>query len=308
MVHRSSKDRLSPTAASPPAWQRGTAEVAGTRLTVGVANGGAGRPVLLLRGLGGAGTRWHGVLPHLADREAITFDLPGLGDSPASRWPRRMGWYADLAAGVVRAAGHRRVDVLGVSWGGALAQELTNRHPGVVDRLALVSTSAGLVAVPSGVGLAAETAAGLRRNARAQVRRTLGFASGDSGDPRTIRGLAAQAAAMTGWTSIRWLGRLETPTLVVAGAQDRVIPAVNARILASVLPDSRVHVLTGAGHDLLDTHADVAFAVLRRFLDDAPDDTRDMSHRRLITTPGTLDPAEHADTADGTSDSQFHRA
>jgi pimeloyl-ACP methyl ester carboxylesterase len=66
--------------------------------------------------------------------------------------------------------------------------------------------------------------------------------------PPNILGYAFQLYAVTGWTSVHWLHRLQQPTLVVAGDDDRAIPLANARFLAHRIPNARLHVVKGGGH------------------------------------------------------------
>ena len=71
-------------------------------------------------------------------------------------------------------------------------------------------------------------------------------------------GYLTQLYAVTGWTSLPWLCRLRVPTLVLAGDDDPIVPAVNGRILAALLPDASLHVIEGGGHlFLLDMTEDV---------------------------------------------------
>ena len=76
-------------------------------------------------------------------RELIAFDLPGTGRSSLPRLPMGMKQTALTVARLVRALGHERVDVLGYSFGGAVAQELAYRAPSCVRRLILCATTAG---------------------------------------------------------------------------------------------------------------------------------------------------------------------
>ena len=69
-----------------------------------------------------------------------------------------------------------------------------------------------------------------------------------------------------GWTSIPWLPRLSVPTLVMTGDDDPIIPTVNGRILASLIPGARLHVVRGGGHLFLLEEAAASAAVIDEFL------------------------------------------
>jgi pimeloyl-ACP methyl ester carboxylesterase len=81
------------------------------------------------------------------------------------------------------------------------------------------------------------------------------------------RGYYYQLAASTGWSSLPFLRLIRQPTLVVAGDDDPIIPAVNARIMARGIPHARLHLYSG-GHLALVTEADELAPVVERFLDE----------------------------------------
>jgi pimeloyl-ACP methyl ester carboxylesterase len=69
-------------------------------------------------------------------------------------------------------------------------------------------------------------------------------------------------AALTGWTSLPFLGRIHQPTLVMGGSDDRIVPLINARLLKRLIPDARLYVLDGGGHlFLLDRARESAEAI-----------------------------------------------
>src|SRR5262249_38926533 len=84
--------------------------------------------------------------------------------------------------------------------------------------------------------------------------------------PPTACGYAGQLFATLGWSSLPYLWRLRAPTLVIAGDRDPIIPVVNARILASLLPDARLRILQGGGHLFLITQADETADLVQEFL------------------------------------------
>jgi pimeloyl-ACP methyl ester carboxylesterase len=72
-------------------------------------------------------------------------------------------------------------------------------------------------------------------------------AAADRAQP-SMRGYAAQLYSIAGWTSVQWLRCLRQRTLVLAGDDDPIVPVVNGRILAHLIPDARLHVVRGGGH------------------------------------------------------------
>ena len=76
--------------------------------------------------------------------QTITFDAPGVGASTNWLRPRRMGALARTVDRLIGALGYEAVDVLGVSFGGALAQQLVRQFPDRVRRLVLAATAPGM--------------------------------------------------------------------------------------------------------------------------------------------------------------------
>jgi pimeloyl-ACP methyl ester carboxylesterase len=112
-------------------------------LQLNVSVRGEGSPLLLLNGLGGLIRTFDPLREELADYRTITLDVPGVGKSQMPRWPMRLPHHADLIAEMLKQLGFEQIDVFGVSWGGALAQEFALRYPTMVRRLILAATSAG---------------------------------------------------------------------------------------------------------------------------------------------------------------------
>jgi pimeloyl-ACP methyl ester carboxylesterase len=176
-----------------------------------------------------------------------------------------------------------RVDVLGYSFGGALAQELAHRAPDRVRRLVLCATAPGLGGVPP----RPLAALALATPARYYSPRLLALSVPYIAGGRTARepsALAAQASerlahppdwlgyayqlyAAAGWTSLPWLHRVTQPALVVAGDGDPSVPLLNARILARRLPNASLHVVKGGGHLFLLDEPHNAVPQIVAFLD-----------------------------------------
>jgi pimeloyl-ACP methyl ester carboxylesterase len=96
------------------------------------------------------------------------------------------------------------------------------------------------------------------------------------------RGYYLQLAAAFGWTSLPWLMLLRQPTLVMAGADDPLVPAINARILEWLIPDARLEILD-CGHLFLVTLPAESARIVDAFLME-PDKRRRAVHRASSTS------------------------
>jgi len=126
-------------------------DVAGQKLWTSIrGRGESDVPLLLIMGFGGNLTLWDRFRTALGAHETIAFDLPGAGLSARPRLPSRARGIAKMIVSLLDALGYGEVevDVLGVSLGGGLAQELVHRAPQRVRRLILCSTSTDSVAIP----------------------------------------------------------------------------------------------------------------------------------------------------------------
>jgi poly(3-hydroxyalkanoate) depolymerase len=253
-------------------------EVDGVRLRTSVR--GTGPPVLLITGLGASLDLARPFERELTARgvQAITFDAPGVGQSTAYAWPRRMPGIARTVWRMLDVLGYHRVDVLGVSLGGVIAQQVTRQAPDRVRRLVLAATGPGLGGMPGSPEVLLALATPRRYYQPDYYRRIAGRIYG--GDARrdpdsllhgsiarfierpSMRGYLGQLYAISGWTSLPWLRTLPQPTLVLAGDDDPIVPLVNGRILARWIPDARLHVVPGGGHlFLLERPAEMAALV-----------------------------------------------
>jgi poly(3-hydroxyalkanoate) depolymerase len=233
-------------------------------------------------GLGGNLEMWQPLVDELPDFTTITFDAPGAGDSEVPRLPPRMSGLADTTAHLLDALGYASADVLGVSLGGAVAQELAHRHPGKVRRLVLAATSCGLGGVPGRPVALALLSTPYRYYSRSHLRAIAGRLYGGDIARRpelldrhaysrlahapSLRGYLWQMSATIGWSSLPYLRRIGQPVLVLTGDDDPIIPVVNGRILARLLPKAELHVLRGAGHLFLIDRAHGSAQLVRRFL------------------------------------------
>lgn len=241
-------------------------------LQLNVSIRGQGSPLLLLNGLGGLIRTFDPLRDELADYRTITLDLPGVGKSQMPRWPMRLPRHADLLAEMLMQLGIDQVDVFGVSWGGALAQEFALRYPGMVRRLILAATSAGpamLVKPADILDFFASSKSPKQRKkegSRNSIQTLLRFGVVNgmlTANPRTYY---HQLTALVGWTSLLRLFRLRHRTLILTGERDTLVRLYNAHILRRTIRRAELHVLQGEGHFFVVTSARRTAGAIREFL------------------------------------------
>lgn len=232
---------------------------------------GSGPPVLFIGGTGGDLRAKPNVLdgPLVQSFEVLAYDQRGQGRSDKPDEPYSMAGYADDAADLLAAVGWERAHVVGVSFGGMVAQELAIRHPALVDRLVLACTSSGGAGEPSyplheleplprderfATSLALsdvrrdpawqeahpDEVAQLRAHADRQ-------AAIGADDPTLAIGRRRQLEARAGHDTYDRLDRITSPTLVCAGRHDGIAPVSNSEALVDRIPDARIEVFEG-GH------------------------------------------------------------
>ncbi|WP_130901431.1 alpha/beta hydrolase [Pseudomonas sp. Sample_23] len=241
-------------------------------LQVNVSIAGQGPPLLLLNGLGGLIKTFDALRNELGDYTTITLDVPSVGKSQMPRWPMRLPSHAGLIAEMLKQLGIDHVDVFGVSWGGALAQELALRHPTMVLRLILAATSAGpvLLVKPADILEFLRGSAGAKQPERDgsadSTQALLRFGVVKRMLTVRLRTYHHQLAALVGWTSLLRLFRLRSHTLILIGDRDTLVQPYNAHILKRSIPRSELRVLKGEGHFFVVTSARRTAALIRDFL------------------------------------------
>jgi pimeloyl-ACP methyl ester carboxylesterase len=259
----------------------------------------AAPPLLFFSGIGANIELLAPFLEELHGRDVITLDVPGIGGSAESRRPYRLSAMADAARQILTEFGCETVDVMGVSWGGMLAQEFAYRHPKHVNRLVLAATSPGMPMVPGKLSSLIRMVRPHRYTASGAIETFLeslyGGSSEGLGDyasrirAPTLRGYFHQLLAIAGWTSLRKLTRISADTLILMGAQDRLVPPANGQMLKFLLRNARLEVLGGAGHLFLLTHRGDAVRRIERFLDypEALTASAQRDARRLFAPTGS---------------------
>ena len=256
--------------------------VAGLSVRTAVKDGPQGRrPLLLINGIGASFEMLQPFIDAVEDRELILFDAPGAGKSAAPLWPWRLSTYADVISAILDQLGYQSVNVIGLSWGGTLAQQFARQYPDRCAKLVLAATSPGHIMLPGRPGVLMHMMNPRRYADRNYMQEIAGTIYGGSFRTNKIaanryassttspssRGYYYQLMAVYGWSSLLWLHRLTQPTLVMQGLDDPLIPRTNGRILAALIPNAKL-VEVDCGHLFILTRAKEVAAVLNEFLTD----------------------------------------
>lgn len=248
-------------------------------LSTRVRTSGQGQPLLLIGGLWSQAPMFDPLLPYLEGFHTIAFDPPGIGRTELPTLPYTIPRLARFAAGVLDAVGVERAHVLGVSLGGAVAQDLTRAHPQRVDRLVLVSTGPGAFGIPGRPDILVRFGRPTAYRDKADLERSAGqlFGGRMRREPELVQGWHMRPpankkawlyrlAGTAGWSSLPFLHRLARPTLVIHGDDDPIVPLLNARLIASRVPGARLEVVKGGGHLMLLDSADDVMPRITGFL------------------------------------------
>ena len=248
---------------------------------------GQGDPLLLIPGLGMTCRGWDPIIPELAQHFTLILpDNRAMGLSAAKRGARSV---AELSVDLLELLDHLQLDrahVIGLSFGGIVAQRLVIDHPSRVDRLVLVSCADRFSPYLRQVAMLLRH--GLRPFPSDLVTRVVELLSTspqflDANDQLIEQRIGAKGSTSERKTvtmQLRCLAhselpleefRILRPTLVIAGEDDRLIPACYARKMAQRIPGSRFLLIRGGGHNALQQRLDDVLPPIIRFLNEADD-------------------------------------
>jgi len=273
----SAQRRRALTVASPSAiGEERYVAAGGQRIRVNVRQG-TGVPLMLCNGIGASLEVLDPLVEQLNPRSTIIrFDVPGTGGSPTSMLPYGFPYLAWVLGRVLSKLEIGVVDVLGLSWGGALAQQFAFQNPRRCRRLVLVSTGTGALMVPAHPRILAKMVTPRRFSDPDYAASIAGELYGGTvrrhGEDvaqlfvRQLRagskmGYLHQLLAGSVWTSLFGLPAVRQQTLIVAGTDDPIIPVVNARIMNALLPHSRLYLHSGGHIDLVHNAEELAPAI-----------------------------------------------
>lgn len=247
---------------------------------------GDGAPLLFISGTGGDLRRKPNVLdgPLPKHFDTVAYDQRGLGQSDKPDGPYSMADYADDAAAVLDELDWAKAHVVGVSFGGMVAQTLAVRHPGRIERLVLCCTSPGGA---GGSSYPLHTVADMSPDARARHmipisdrRRDAAWALDHpdqhamlvrmavddpwAGEPRRALGGALQLRARAGHDVWDRLPEIDAPTLICAGRYDDLAPPAAQEAMVGRIRGAELRWYEGGHMFLLEDRA--AFADIIAFL------------------------------------------
>lgn len=235
------------------------------------------RPLLFFNGIGANLELIAPMAELMSDRDIITFDMPGIGGSPDPVLPYRPWMMARVANKILTDLGfHDEVDVMGISWGGAMAQQFALQYQKRTHKLVLVATTAGMLMVPGKWSALSKMVdprrytdpdfmlknfqtlyGGVTKNEKAHTARIT---------PPSAAGYFNQMFAMLGWSSAPFLPFLRVKTLILMGDDDNIVRPVNGQILKMLIPNARMQTIKGGGHLFLMTHSDQTIGLIEDFL------------------------------------------
>lgn len=244
---------------------------------------GEGPPLLLIMGMSGTMHHWGAPFTDELQRdfEVIIYDHRDAGDSTKTGEPFTIADLAGDAAGLLGALEIDSAHVMGISMGGMIAQELVLSHPERARALTLGCTYCGgegsaLTTQEVAVKLAEAMNSGDRARAiRAawEVNMSRRFAADEQAYTRfsdigmryglPLAVIMNQMRAIFGHDTSARLGEIHTPTLVVHGTEDELLPVQNGRMIAERIPGARLEILDGVGHMFFWEQPERSAALLR---------------------------------------------
>jgi 3-oxoadipate enol-lactonase len=230
--------------------------------------GGSGEPLLLIQGMSGTHVSWGEpfLAPLRESFDVIAFDNRGIGLSAPIEGAFTIVEMAEDAAGLLDELGIESAHVVGISMGGMIAQDLSLAHPERLRSLTLGCTycggpgsqlmpqenveilAAGMMSGDRDKAIRASYEVNLSPTFRADEGRYAAFYEMATSVPAAKRTIELQAQAIFGHDTSARLGEISTPTLIVHGTDDGVLPYPNGELIGSLMAAARLETLESVGH------------------------------------------------------------
>ena len=231
-------------------------------IDINVRQWGAGKPLLLVHGLGTNASLWVNQVDEFSRNFlVVAVDLRGFGRSskPVSREAYSIELMANDVIGVCEALGFESINFLGSSMGGFIGQQIALSAPQLIDRLILAHTACEF-AIPADV-MADRLKALDETSMDDYAALVLKQALAQPPDPILAEWLGEMiadnqldaykhvlAGALADFNLANDIEKITRPTLVIAGSDDRVLPPEGGRKIAKQIPNARFHIIDGVGH------------------------------------------------------------
>jgi pimeloyl-ACP methyl ester carboxylesterase len=230
-------------------------------------------PVILIHGAGGTHLNWPPQIRRLDDQRIFAVDLPGHGKSEGLG-RQAIGEYAECIVEFMKEVGLRAGVIVGHSMGGAIALSLAVEYPERVLGLGLIGTAARMRVDPailtgladpasfrSAVHLIAENSYGRGMDPRLKELGEMRMA-----ETRSMV-LHGDFVASDSFDLLEHVQRVDIPTLIICGQEDRMTPVSQSRALHAGISNSQLRTINTAGHMLMLEQPHEVAGILTEFLD-----------------------------------------
>ncbi len=244
-------------------------------------------PVILLHGAGGDHLTWPPQIRRLDVGNIYSLDLPGHGKSEGAG-RQSIDEYAGDVIAFMKALNIRAAVMVGISMGSAIALQLALKHPGKVLSLGLLGTGAKLRVAPvlletvgnensfeSAVTMLNDNCFSIhaqRNLVRLSKRRMMEMR------PSVLLG---DFLACNQFDATSQLEKINAPTLIICGSEDRMMPVKFSESLRDGIAGSQLHILDAAGHMVMLEQPDAVAGLLKQFIENIPNRIRKTSRKKI---------------------------
>lgn len=205
--------------------------------------------------------------------------MPGVGHSPATHLPYAPWMVSRWTQQILDRLGLDQIDVVGLSWGGAVAQQFTAQYRDRVRHLILCATSLGVTMVP-GIPASLSRLSDARAYSDPDImRENFVRLYSRACDPEAEKftrnlimphplGLSYQVLAFMGWSSLPIAHLLDAPTLVLLGGKDIIVPPSNGHLFKQAIPHAELFTIPDAKHLFFVSRAKEVSKIIQQFSDD----------------------------------------